>query len=106
MKQYPGWECVFQKDTYRDEFWLEICPRNSTKAKAILRMKEKMGFQRLIVFGDSLNDVPMFRAADEAYAVAGAMPELKEIATGVIGSNEEDAVARYLESIYQAEGIL
>ena len=106
MKKYPGWECVFQKDTYRDEFWLEICPRNSTKAKAILRMKEERGFQRLVVFGDSLNDMPMFRAADEAYAVAGAMPELKEIATGMIGSNEEDAVARYLENRYQAEGIL
>ena len=106
MKQYPGWECVFQKDTYRDEFWLEICPRNSTKAKAILRMKEEMGFQRLVVFGDSLNDVPMFRAADEAYAVAGAMPELKEIATGVIGSNGEDAVARFLENRYQAEEII
>ena len=56
-----------------------------------------MGFEKLVVFGDSLNDVSMFRIADEAYAVANAMEELKQIATGVIGSNEEDAVANMLK---------
>ena len=35
VKQYKGWESLFQKDTYRDEFWLEICPQNCTKAKSI-----------------------------------------------------------------------
>lgn len=97
MKEYRGWECLFQKDTYRDEFWLEICPQNCTKAKTLLKLKEAMGFEKLVVFGDSLNDVSMFRIADEAYAVANAMEELKQIATGVIGSNEEDAVANMLK---------
>lgn len=97
VKEYRGWECLFQKDTYRDEFWLEICPQNCTKAKTLLKLKEAMGFEKLVVFGDSLNDVSMFRIADEAYAVANAMEELKQIATGVIGSNEEDAVANMLK---------
>ena len=96
VRAYGGWECVFQKDTYRDEFWLEICPQNSTKAKTILKLKEKYGYDKLVVFGDSLNDLPMFRAADESYAVANAMAELKDAATAVIGSNEEDAVAHFL----------
>ncbi len=39
----------------------------------------------------------MFRMADEAYAVAGAAPELLVHATAVIGSNADDAVARWLE---------
>ena len=102
MKAYEGWECVCQKDTYRDEFWLEICPQNSTKAKAILKVKEKSGFQKLVVFGDSLNDLPMFRIADEAYAVKNAVQELKDIATAVIGSNEEDSVACCLEHRFHA----
>ena len=97
MKEYTSWETLFQKDTYRDEFWLEICPQNCTKAKTLLKLKEAMGFEKLVVFGDSLNDVSMFRIADEAYAVANAMEELKQIATGVIGSNEEDAVANMLK---------
>ena len=94
--EYKGWECIFQKDIYRDEFWLEICPQNCTKAKSILKLKEEYGFDKLVVFGDSVNDLPMFKIADESYAVANAIDELKAQATKVIGSNEEDAVARFL----------
>ena len=43
----------------------------------------------------------MFEIADEAYAVANALPELKEHATGLIGCNEEDAVANYLKEQMQ-----
>ena len=98
VRQYPGWECLFQKDTYWDEYWVEICPRNCTKAKAVLKMKERYGFGKAVVFGDSLNDLSMFRAADEAYAVSNALEELKAAATAVIGSNEEDAVAKFLKN--------
>ena len=24
VKDYEGWECLFQKDTYRDEYWIEL----------------------------------------------------------------------------------
>lgn len=95
-REYNGWECLFQKDVYRDEYWLEIAPRNSTKAKSILKRKEEYGFDKLVVFGDSANDITMFKIADEAYAVSNAVDELKALATGIIGSNEEDAVAVYL----------
>ena len=97
VRKYPGWECIFQKDIYRDEYWLEICPQNCTKAKTILKLKKEYGFDKVIVFGDSVNDLPMFKAADEAYAVANAIDELKGAATAVIGSNEEDAVAGFLK---------
>ena len=95
-REYNGWECLFQKDIYRDEYWLEIAPRNSTKAKSILKLKEEYRFDKLVVFGDSVNDIPMFKIADEAYAVSNAVDELQALATGIIGSNEEDAVAVYL----------
>ena len=95
-REYNGWECLFQKDVYRDEYWLEIAPRNSTKAKSILKLKEEYGFDKLVVFGDSANDITMFKIADEAYAVSNAVDELKALATGIIGSNEEDAVAKFL----------
>lgn len=95
-REYNGWECLFQKDIYRDEYWLEIAPRNSTKAKSILKLKEEYGFDKLVVFGDSVNDIPMFKIADEAYAVSNAVDELKALATDIIGNNEEDAVAVYL----------
>ena len=96
LRVNPRLECVFQKDTYGEEYWLEICPENSTKAKAILKLKERLGFDKLVVFGDSVNDLSMFQIADEAYAVSNAIDELKMTATAVIGSNEEDAVAMFL----------
>ena len=99
VRQYPGWECIFQKDIYRDEYWLEICPQNCTKARSILKLKERYGFDKVVVFGDSINDLPMFKIADESYAVSNAIDELKDAATAVIGSNDEDSVALFLEGI-------
>ena len=103
VRQYDCWETLFQKDTYWDEYWVEICPRNCTKAKAILKMKEAYGFRKLVVFGDSVNDLSMFRVADEAYAVEKALDELKAAATEVIGSNDDDAVAKKITEIFDAE---
>ena len=96
VKDHDGWECLFQKDTYRDEYWIELCPKGCTKAKKILQLKEEYGFDRVIVFGDSLNDLPMFSIADESYAVSNALDEVKAAATEVIGSNNDDAVADFI----------
>lgn len=96
IKSVADWECVFQKDTYSDEYWLEICPRNATKAKAVLKCKEKLRCDRIVVFGDSINDLSMFAIANEACAVENGLEEVKEAATVIIPSNENDGVATYL----------
>lgn len=88
--------CVYARDIYSDAQWLEIMPRAASKANAIRQLKEGWGFDKVVVFGDGINDLDMFEMADEAYAVENAAPELKEKATAVIGSNGEDGVARFL----------
>lgn len=88
--------CVYGADIYSGDQWLEILPKAATKANAVLRLKEYCGCERVVAFGDGINDIPMFKAADECYAVENAAPELKEIADGVIGSNNEDSVAEFL----------
>ena len=88
--------CFYHRDIYSKEQWLEIMPGKASKANAILQLKELLGCDRLVVFGDGVNDLDMFRAADEAYAVENAVPELKAAATAVIGSNDEDGVAKWL----------
>lgn len=88
--------CVYQKDVYTGEQWLELMPRAASKANAILQLKELSGCDRVVVFGDGKNDLDMFEVADEGYAVRNAQEELKEKATAVIGSNDEDGVARWL----------
>ena len=45
----------------------------------------------------------MFELADEAYAVKDALEDLKQLATGEIGSNNEDAVAGFLWSANQTD---
>lgn len=98
VKQIKGINCIFQQDKYRPEYWLELCPESATKASAIQRVKELCGCQRVIVFGDSANDISMFQMADEAYATQNAINELKEMATGIIESNNTDGVAKWLEA--------
>lgn len=66
------------------------------KGLAIQRIKQLCGCQRVIVFGDSANDISMFQMADESYATQNAIDELKEIATGIIESNQTDGVAKWL----------
>ena len=88
--------CIFHKDIYSGEQWLEIVPQSVSKANAILQLKELLGIDYIVAFGDGKNDIDMFEIADEAYAVENAVDELKKKATGIIGSNDADSVARWL----------
>lgn len=82
----PGW------------YWLTVHDRRATKDQAIRTIVETRGLasHELIVFGDHLNDVKMFGIAKHAIAVANAHPDVKQRATLVIGSNDEDSVAEYI----------
>ena len=95
------YHCVFEVDIYSGEQWLEIMPKEASKANAVRQLKEKMECEKLVVFGDGKNDIDMFEIADEAYAVENAVAELKKIATGVIGSNNDDSVAKWLKEHYK-----
>lgn len=90
------YHCVYQKDIYTKEQWLEIMPMAASKSNAVIQLKELLGCDRLIVFGDGKNDIDMFEAADECYAVRNAHEELKRKATAIIDSNDEDGVAKWL----------
>ncbi|MCI9078719.1 MAG: HAD-IIB family hydrolase [Lachnospiraceae bacterium] len=96
-KYCNNYTCFYQEDIYTKRQWLEIMPKAAAKANAIMRLKEIYGCDRVVVFGDGKNDISMFEIADESYAVANAVQELKEIATGVIESNDDDGVAKWLE---------
>lgn len=88
--------CTIQQELYRPEYWCEIMPAKATKAEAIRKLKEIRRCSRVVSFGDAINDIPMFEISDECYAVENAVDELKAIADGVIGSNEDDGVAKWL----------
>jgi Cof subfamily protein (haloacid dehalogenase superfamily) len=88
--------CIFQQELYREEYFCELFPRSATKAEAVKKLRQITGAEKIIVFGDRLNDLPLFQASDECYAVANAVEELKQAADEILASNDEDGVARWL----------
>ena len=100
LQGLPEIGCVFYPDSYTiDNWFLECFSRAASKYNAVRFLREAYGFDKVIGFGDNLNDIPLFRACDEGYAVANAREELKAVASGVIGANTEDGVTRFLEGI-------
>ncbi len=96
IKGNEEYTCTFQQELNRPEYWFEIMPKRATKANAIEKLKKLWDCDRIVSFGDAINDIPMFRISDECYAVENAVRELKAIATGVIESNDSDGVAKWL----------
>ncbi len=79
-----------------DWHWLDIHHSDASKGGAIETLKELLGLERVICFGDSDNDLSMFEAADESYAPANANDAIKSAATAVIGHHDEEGIARFL----------
>jgi Cof subfamily protein (haloacid dehalogenase superfamily) len=61
--------------------------------------------QEIIAIGDDLNDLPMIRQAGLGVAMGNARPEVKAIAKRVIGSNEEEGLAVFLEELVSAHAV-
>ena len=99
-KYKDRYHCVYQRDIYTNEQWLEIMPLEASKSNAIKQLQAMLNCEKLIVFGDGKNDIDMFQIADESYAVANAHEDLKKHATAVILSNDEDGVAKWIEDNY------
>lgn len=102
LSQNPLLSVAFYKDIYTTEdiWYLEIFSVHGSKYNGAKFLREEYGFDRLIGFGDNLNDIPLFKACEEACAVENGKEEVKQIATHRIGSNNEDGVARFIKEHY------
>ena len=76
--------------------WLDVHHSDASKGGAIETMKQLLGLERIICFGDSDNDLSMFEAADESYAPANASEHIKSAATAVVGHHDDEGIARFL----------
>lgn len=84
-------------DTYDpDTIWFEVFSKNASKASAVLQVLEITHADKLVCFGDNINDISMLRAADTGIAVANACEELKAEADIIIGSSNDGAVAEFI----------
>lgn len=95
LLKVEGIHIDFYRDVYDEEYWyLEVSSNKASKYNAVRFIREKYNFDKVIGFGDNLNDIPMFKACDEAYAVENAKDEVKKHADGLIPSNSDNGVAR------------
>lgn len=74
------------RDAYAENVWyLEIFDESASKKHALRFLREYTGAERVVVFGDNYNDLPMFEEADIAVAVENAVDEVKKAADFITG---------------------
>lgn len=92
--------CHFYEELYhRGWYWAVFTNKLATKDQALKSMFEQYGYDvnETTAFGDSHSDKSMLQLVKHKIAVANADKRLIEVATEVIGSNEEDSVVKYME---------
>ena len=101
ISKIDGINVNYYRDVYEDCYFLEAYSSEASKANGIKYLSKYINYDKVICFGDNVNDIPMFELADESYATSNAADEIKKIATDVIGSCEEDGVAEFLKSRFE-----
>jgi Cof subfamily protein (haloacid dehalogenase superfamily) len=77
---------------------VQVVHPEAEKGSAVSRLRESLELAdgKLTVFGDHLNDLPMFEVADHAIAPANAHPTVLARADRVVEANDDDGVVRFL----------
>ena len=83
---------------YNGEWFLEVFSDKASKSNGIRFLRDRYGFDEVVAFGDNLNDLSLFEAADVKIAVGNAKEELIAAADIVIGKNADNGVAEWLAS--------
>ena len=100
LEELKGVNFFIHKKVYsNDEWFCDITPKNVSKASSLKVFKKKYGFDKVIAFGDSENDLPLAEIADEFYAVANATDIVKRNATGIIESCSDYGVVKFIKSL-------
>lgn len=97
IKEHIDCNPIFYHDMFGPETGImEVFSPLASKANAVRRLKVTTGAERVVAFGDNINDLPMLRVADVAVAVGNAVPEVKAAADIIIPPNTTDSVARFI----------
>lgn len=103
-KHFDHLNLYFAEDvSMKGYYWLQAFHPRANKGNMIEKLVERLNFplSKTLVFGDYLNDLDMFKVAGYSVAMENALPDVKEAADQVIGSNGQGAVLNFLESIWK-----
>lgn len=89
------YDCV----RFSDGFWYKFTKAGITKERAIKTICSvcNIDLEDIIAFGDDFADIGMLKLCGVGVAMGNAIDEVKEIADIVIGTNDEDGIAEFLE---------
>ncbi|QTJ66191.1 HAD-IIB family hydrolase [Rhodococcus sp. ZPP] len=84
--------------------YVEMAASGVSKASALAELcaVDGIGASEVAVVGDAINDLPMLAWAGTALCPSNAIAEVQALADRVLPSNDEDAVATYLEELVGA----
>ena len=93
---------------FSDGYWYKFTKKTATKERAILETCAVCGIksEEIIAFGDDYADIGMLELCGRGIAMGNAIEEVKNRADMVIGSNDEDGIAVYLEKAGQFQYLL
>ncbi len=95
IKDASDLKAVFYHDMYGEEIALmEVFGPEASKANAVKILADMAEADKIVAYGDNVNDIPILSIADDAVAVGNAVDEVKGIAGRIIGPNSEDSVAK------------
>lgn len=87
-------EIVAQR--YHESFVM-VEPEDKFKGIKVIMEKLNAPFEEIVVFGDGINDIKMFKQAPFSIAVENAIGELKDIADYVTYKSDEDGIKKACE---------
>jgi len=97
LEQVKDINYSFYLNIYNGLYCLEIFSRNASKKNALIKLKNLMKSDELVIFGDNLNDLSMIEIADRSYAPKNALDSIKEEVNGILDVCDHDGVAKFLE---------
>lgn len=98
---FPECDCV----RFSDGYWYKFTPREATKERAVMEVCAACGIstEEITAFGDDYADIGMLQLCGKGIAMGNAIDPVKQKADLVIGSNEEDGIAEYLERYFSLQ---
>lgn len=84
---------------FSDCDWFKFSRRGASKDKSIAPIEQALGISRdnIVAFGDDYVDAEMLRCCGTGVAMGNSIDEVKQCADVIIGDNDSDAIAEYIE---------
>jgi len=82
-------------------YYLDVTPPGHNKGTFVHAMAKRLGIatEAIVTIGDMQNDIAMFKTSGASFAMGNASDDVKQHATRVTASNEENGFALAMETI-------